>query len=627
MIVNIIEESLRRVTGTDVINLDIPENPEFGDYTTNFAMQVFSEHKFKRQKSELKTKTIKLKNEEEKQFNNLTIEQSNNPRQLAEEIAEKLRSDKKFSEIVEKIEVAGPGFINFFLSKKYLTENLQEILKTGERYGTSEIEKGKKVMVEFAHPNTHKAFHIGHLRNITTGESLSRILAAAGNEVIRVNYQGDVGLHIAKALWGIRDLGLTDDGTAISRAEFLGKAYAHGSKNFEENEDAKKQVIELNKRIYNKDDFEINDLYQKTRQWSLDYFNSIYDRVYTKFDRLYFESEVFDRGLQLAKEALENGILERSDGAIVFPGEKYGLHTRVFVSSEGNPTYEAKDLGLAEIQLKEFSPDLIAHVVASEQAGYFQVLFKALELINPETIGREKHIVYGWVRLKEGKMSSRLGNVMLGENLIDEAKAKIQKAYKTQNETAEMIAVGAVKYSFLRTGTEQEIAFDLDESIALEGNSGPYLQYTYARVQSVLAKVRTQDSKLKTVTKNPKTNKSLKDISCGSEFLDLSYQLNEAESQILRVLVHFPEIVAEAGEKYSPNLICNYLYDLAQKFNSFYAKHKIIAEENIEHSAYNTQQTKDNLAIEQFRIALTAATSAVLKNGLKLLGIQAPERM
>jgi len=553
-------EALKKVIGLKTVNLEFPENPDFGDYSSNVALQG----------------------------KGLKVRGKRGPKEVAEAIVERLKSDRELTKIVDRIEVAGPGFINFWLTRGALVSELERIRKEADRYGSSELFKGQKVMFEYAHPNTHKVFHIGHLRNITTGETLSRLYEAGGAEVIRVNYQGDVGLHIAKALWGINKLGFVDPKDVHARAGFLGKAYAEGAKVYEEDEKAKEEINEINGKIYDKSDNGINKLYEKTRKWSLDYFDEIYKRVNTKFDRLYFESEVVESGKKIAEKALKEGILEKSEGAIVFPGSKYRLHDRVFISSKGVPTYEAKDLGLAHLQFSEYDPDKLIHTVGPEQTAYFQVIFKALELILPEISGREIHVPYGWVRLKKGKMSSRTGNVVLGEWLLDEAKSSIKKSFKTEEKIAEQIAVGAVKYSFLKTGLNQDIAFDLKESISLEGNSGPYLQYTVARTNSVLAK-----------STNLQIYKSTNE-----------FRINDEEMTVLRSLIRFPEVVETAGKSYSPNLLCNYIYDLAQKYNGFYNKHKIIGSDN-----------------EDFRLALTFGVGQVLKNGLKLLGISTPERM
>jgi len=366
----------------------------------------------------------------------------------------------------------------------------------------------------------------------------------------------------------------------------LGKAYATGAAAYEEDEAVKSEINDLNKKIYSKEDEEINKLYEETRKWSLDYFARIYERVYTKFDRLYFESECAENGKQIALTALKKGILVKSEGATIFPGTKFGLHDRVFITGQETPTYEAKEVELARLQFEEYDPDTVLHIVGPEQSGYFQVIFKALELISPEMKDREVHIPYGWVRLKEGKMSSRAGNVVLGESLLGDAKDSIKKSFDTKDETAEEIAVGAVKYSFLKNGLNQDIAFDLKESISLEGNSGPYLQYTVARINSILAK------------------------SVGKKPDNPTEKIEDEELLLLRSLSRFSEIIGAAAKNYSPNLLCTYLYDLAQKFNTFYNKYRILDSDNPE-----------------FKLKLTLGVGQVLKNGLNLLGIRAPERM
>ncbi|KKU10460.1 MAG: Arginine-tRNA ligase, partial [Candidatus Woesebacteria bacterium GW2011_GWB1_45_5] len=347
MIKDQIIEAIEKASGAKKVGLEFPENDGFGDYSTNIAMV-------------------------------LAKEEDKNPRKLAEEIKAKFESLPELMEIISRIEIAGPGFINFWLKKEVLVENLTDIEEKGESYGKSDVQKGKKLMFEFAHPNTHKAFHIGHLRNITTGESLARLAEFTGAGVIRVNYQGDVGLHIAKAVWGIKKLGFNDPGEIRSRAEFLGKAYATGAAAYEEDEAVKSEINDLNKKIYSKEDEEINKLYEETRKWSLDYFARIYERVYTKFDRLYFESECAENGKQIALTALKKGILVKSEGATIFPGTKFGLHDRVFITGQETPTYEAKEVELARLQFEEYDPDTVLHIVGPEQSGYFQVIFKAL---------------------------------------------------------------------------------------------------------------------------------------------------------------------------------------------------------------------------------------------------------
>ena len=594
---------------------------------------------------------------------------------------------------IEKIEVVKPGYINIWLTASALSTQLTEVLKNPDRFGTSQTSEKKTIMVEFAHPNTHKAFHIGHLRNITTGEAIVRLLESQGTKVVRANYQGDVGMHIAKAIYGIlhslssqpptgsggpgihmdnfidsrllasRRSGRGNDKSSLQeRIEFLGQAYAAGSTAYEEDESAKKQIGVINKQIYEwvaskgesgirstssgqvrkgeridqKTDDKIQNtkvidaanaqlesigkLYDQTRQWSLDYFEGIYKRVGSHFDRYYFESEMVEKGKQIVADGLKRGIFEESDGAIIFPGKKFGLHNRVFVTGEGNVTYEGKDLSLGPTQFSEYHPDLIIHVVGPEQAGYFQVVFEALAQMFPQTRGKEFHLVYGWVKLKHGKMSSRSGNVILGEWLLDTAKAEIYNilsksksnySKSDQELIAEKCAIAAVKYSFLRVSTQQEISFDIDASVNFEGDSGPYLLYSYARAKSVLRKATQQ-----TVISDQKT---ALDLVSTLKHIDLkNISLTTEEREILRRLMYFPEIVNEAAGGYTPSLICNYLFELAQSFNLFYAKHSILG---------TAHDNKINEQTRQFRVALTSATAQVFKKGLYLLGVDVLEKM
>ncbi|MBM3205424.1 arginine--tRNA ligase, partial [Candidatus Shapirobacteria bacterium] len=374
------------------------------------------------------------------------------------------------------------------------------------------------------------------------------------------------------------------------KIELLAKAYAKGHQAYETQPEAKKEMSHLNQQIYDQDK-QILNLWQETRGWSLDYFAQIYQRLGTKFDRFYFESQMAQPGQKIVQANLKKGIFQKSEGAIIFPGAKYGLHNRVFINQQGLPTYEAKDLALAKQQMADFSPQRILHVVGPEQSGYFEVVFKALEKIMPKISGREQHLLYGWVRLKNGKMSSRTGQVVLGEWLLNEVKKRLKRKFKTTEKVAEVVAVGAVKYSLLKFSPLSEIAFDIEESINLEGNSGPYLQYTFARCQSVLEKAQVEKFSF-----NPS-----------------NLHLKPEEVALLRTIYKFPEVVLEAGASFAPNLIGNFLFDLAQKYNLFYNLHPILK--------------ADRHESRHFRLLLTKAVGQVIKNGLNLLGVEAPEKM
>jgi arginyl-tRNA synthetase len=546
-------------------NLETPNNFVFGDYSSSIALKL--------------GKTL-----------------HENPLEVAKKIIDNLPKN----EAVEKVSLLKPGFINFWLKQDILNRNLKDVFENKIEIGSWHLGSNKKIMVEFAHPNTHKLFHIGHLRNITTGETIVRILETLGNKVIRANYQGDVGMHIAKCIYQLKKQPIKNLKTIREKIKFLGDAYAEGNKAYETDEKAKQEIIKINQRIYDKSDKEINSLWIETRQWSLDYFKEIYQRVYTHYDRLFFESELPEGGVEIAKEALNKGILEKSEGAIVFNGKKHGLDTRVFINSLGLPTYEGKELALAEKEFSEFGNlDKNIHVVGPEQASFFKVTIKVEELLNPEKYkNRQLHLIYGWVNLKTGKMSSRQGNVIEGEWLLNETKKTIKENFKCVDDVAETLAVAAVKYSFLRNGLQNTIAFDLKESISLDGNSGIYLLYTYVRCQSILRKHNTNIRSI--------------DISTLPAGRQIDHNLEQEEIDLLRTLVKYPDVVYEAGKNFAPNFIANYLYDLAQRFNLFYQKHSVL-------------QSDDE--VKQFRLALTQATANILKKGLDLLGIKTVERM
>jgi arginyl-tRNA synthetase len=538
-------------------DLDHPANSDFGDFSTSIALKL--------------TKNLKK-----------------NPFEIANDIIKKFPTDKN----IKKIEAVKPGFINFWISNERLINRLDKTVQNDFNFPKFYLGKNKNVMVEFAHPNTHKLFHIGHLRNISTGESIARILEATGNKVIRSNYQGDVGLHIAKCLYGIKKSKMDIKKLKIlqEKTDFIGKMYTEGTRIYEDDPKAKKEILKINEMIYDQDP-KIMPLWTETRQWSLDYFAENYKRYYSHFDRLYFESEIHEKGLKISREILKKGILEKSQGAVVFNGKKYGLDTRVFINSLGFPTYEGKELGLAEKEFSEFGElDKNIHCVTPEQASFFKVTFKVEELINSKKYkDKQYHLIYEWVKLKAGKMSSREGNVIEANWLIDEIKNKILEKFKCNKETAEILAVASAKYSFLKNSTQTIIHFDIDESIAIDGNSAPYLIYTYVRCQSVLKKSNISNGIMKQLN-----------------------NINTDELNLLRKLNEFSEVVLKAAQNYSPNLIANYLYELASLFNLFYQKNPIL---------------KADKETKQMRLMIAKATANAIKKGLYLLGIKTVEKM
>lgn len=567
-------------------SVDVPENSEHGDYSTNAALVL--------------AKPL-----------------GKSPREIAGKIKDKFTVHNSQFTAIDKIELAGPGFVNFFISREKLINTIREIDEKKDAFGKNDRLSGTKVITEFTDPNPFKEFHIGHLYDNIVGESLSRLVQSQGADLKRVCYQGDVGLHVAKSIWGlqkkIQQSGISLDDLEKKplkeRANFLGQSYALGATAYEDNEDAKQEIIALNKKIYQKDE-SILDYYITGREWSLEYFETIYERLGTKFDNYFFESEVGEEGKKLVLGYLGIGVFEESEGAVIFPGERHGLHNRVFINSLGLPTYEAKELALAPAKYEYFPYDISIITTGNEIKEYFKVLLKALSQIRPELAEKTLHISHGMVRLPEGKMSSRTGNVVTGEWLLDEAKNRVVERMKESvsqdvhssrftvqggnaDEVAEKVGIAAVKYALLKNGIGGDISFSFDESISFEGNSGPYLQYTFVRTRSILEKSQILNDKFQI---NP---------------LEIrNWKLEIEETNLLRHLVHYPEIVSYAAGVYSPNLVCEYLYQLAQKFNLFYAKHKIVGADN-----------------EQFRLSLTQAVGQTIKNGLTLLGIPTVEKM
>ncbi len=489
------------------------------------------------------------------------------PGKEADAVIEKLEK----LEFVKEVSRVG-GFINIKLEIRYLVDQLERVTKIKPKL------KGQKIMVEFTDPNPFKELHIGHLYSNVVGEAISRLFEASGATVKRACYQGDVGMHVAKAIWGMQQLKVKKD----LSAKLLGEAYALGAAAFEDNPKVAAEIKELNIKLYEAKSAEIMKLYNLGKRWSLLYFDSLYKRLGTKFDFMYFESDAGKKGLKVVEEGLSKGVFKKSEGAVVFEGEMYGLHTRVFINSQGLPTYEAKELGLAPTKFADFPYDLSVVITGNDINDYFRVLLKCLDLLYPDLAKRTKHIGHGIVKLPGmAKMASRKGNVLTAEWLLDEAKKKVLEIASDATDP-DVVGVAAVKYAMLRSGIGRDIEFDLDKSVSFEGSSGPYLQYTYARTQSVLKKAQ------------------------GSGF-KVQLSLNEKELRVLRWIYRWPEVVEEAAERLAPNLICSFIYELAQRFNSFYAKHTILKSE--------------------FRLALTRGVGQVLKMGLEMLGIKALEKM
>ncbi len=500
-------------------------------------------------------------------------------------------------------------FINFYFSNKYFVDAIKDISADPLTVGRNNNLDGQKIIIEFTDPNPFKPFHIGHLMSNSIGESISRITEWSGAHVTRANYQGDVGPQIAKAVWGMKKMGIKNSDNIVKAiankflgqndsltiaVDDIGKAYVFGAAAYEEEEDSKKEIHEINKKIYDRTDSEINALYDWGRKVSLAHFEEIYAKLGTNFDKYFFESQTAPIGMFVVEELLKKGVLEKSEGAIVFKGEQYGLHTRVFVNSQGLPTYEAKELGLAKAKFDRTDYDRSIVITGSEQTDYYKVFLKVLEFADHRAANRTKHIPHGMMRFAEGKMSSRKGNVITGESLIAdveklvEEKIKDRKLTKAQKkEITEYVAVGAIKYSILKQSPGKDIIFDFAKSLSFEGDSGPYVQYTHARINSLLRKAMEQS-------------------------IEASVDYPEAPGELEHTLVRFGEVVERAQKELAPQLITTYIIQLASAFNAYYANNVIVDLED-KNSSY--------------RIALAGAVKNTLAVGLALIGIRAPQEM
>ncbi|MBI2414278.1 arginine--tRNA ligase [candidate division WWE3 bacterium] len=563
---------------------------------------------------------------------------------LKNDIVVKLNSEEV--SVFKKIDFQAPGFVNFTYSDYFLLYkalNVDENLKKDSPENNIGLFRGQKVLFEYTDPNPFKVFHIGHLMSNAIGESLSRIYEYLGADVKRVNYQGDVGLHVAKSIWGILKIFdsekvlLTDlkNKSLKERVTFLGRAYALGASAYgdELQPEAKTQMHELNYLIYiaaqerlveeeswipvvdykkylqdsKTFDYQVvKELYHLGRQWSLEDFEQLYQELGTKFDSYYFESKVGEYGLDIVNAHISDGVFEKDNGAVIFRGEKVGLHSRVFINSKGLPTYEAKDLGLAFLKYELFKYDKSFIVTANEINEYFKVVLKAMGMFSLELTKKTTHIGHGVLRLTTGKMSSRTGEVLTGVGLIRETKEEIMRIMQEvgsdldtdkREEIATQLSVGAIKYSILKQGLGKDIIYDKDRAIAITGDTGPYLQYTHARANSLIEKAGTWDFDLQSIK---------------YELSEGKFTVSELERKILRFLLQFDEKVVYAMNNLSPNLVCDYLFELAQRFNTFYNEIPILASLNNERN---------------FRLLLTKRLRDSLKTGLWLLGIVAPDKV
>lgn len=512
------------------------------------------------------------------------------------EVAESLVGTVGQIEQVLSAEVASPGFINIKMKDEYFTKILSSILENRGEFGHTEQMTGQSIVVEYSDPNPFKVLHVGHLYTSMVGDAIANLFENAGANVHRVNFGGDVGRHVAITLWSVlKELGGENpDGLQkvekAQRAGWLAGHYVAGNNKFETDESCRPEIMELNQRIYEivatKDVASpLSQIYWVTRGWSYDYFEEFYARIGTKFEKFYPESETVEPGIAVVKENIGK-VFTESDGAVVYNGEVHNMHTRVFINSQGLPTYETKDIGLVLNKWHDYKFDRSIIVTGNEQFEYMQVVLKALEQFQPELSAKTTHITHGMVKLQGGvKMSSRLGNILGAEDVIDMVDAANTKANGKQNI---VVSLGALRYGFTKYRIGADIVFNPEESVSLHGNSGPYLQYAYARAKSILSKAQnevTGDSGQVTI-------------------------FDAAERSLMRKISEYPEVVNKATKELMPHHICGYLYELAQNFNSFYESSRIIGDDR-----------------QDVRLQLVSAYAQVLKNGLSLIGVETVEHI
>jgi arginyl-tRNA synthetase len=446
--------------------------------------------------------------------------------------------------------------VNVRLAREAVARMTRLADESGEAWGRGSARAGARVMIEYGNPNAFKEMHLGHMMGTIIGEALSRLIEASGAQVARDTFGGDVGPNVAKALWALR-------------------------KN-EDDPEAKAEIDALNKEIYAGTDTALMDLWREGREVSMQEFRRIWRLLGTRYDYEFFDSDTTDSALRLVRDGLERGVFERSDGAIIYNGEKNGVHTMVFVTSHDTPTYEAKDIGLAFLREERCPSDEVIIVTGNEQTGRFKTVLAALTELAPLVAQKTRHVAHGFLRLATGKMSSREGNVITAAEFI--ADVITQASEKNADPlVAEQVAIGAIKYMVLRQAPGSDIVFDPEKSLSLEGDSGPYLQYALVRAVKILSYASEGTG--------------------GGEEPETPYDIE-------RIILHYPAVAARAARELSPNLLVNYLTELAGSWNNFYASEQVLGSPE-----------------EIYKQRVTRAFANTMANGLALLGIPAPEKM
>ncbi|MFY7993789.1 MAG: arginine--tRNA ligase [Bacteriovoracaceae bacterium] len=505
---------------------------------------------------------------------------------------------------VAQIKAAGP-YLNLFFDTGAVAKNMLPTILTGELFTTKITNNTPKTMVEYSQPNTHKEMHVGHMRNLCLGAAVIEMMKYAGFEIISSTFPGDVGTHVAKCLWYMKKHN-TENPPASRKGAWLGQMYsrAHNlledQKGSEMEDKNRAELTEILKQLEKKQG-EYFDLWIETRQWSIDLMNDVYQWAGVKFDQWYWESEVDSASLKLVDEYFKKGLFIKDEGAIGCDLSEDKLGFCLLVKSDGNGLYATKDIELARRKFQDHKIQKSIYVVDKRQAHHFAQVFKVLEKMGFKEAKDCFHLQYDFVELPDGPMSSRKGNIIPIQALIDQMKEMIKTEYlaryigqwseKEIEETAHIVSVGAIKFGMTRVDTTKKIVFDMKEWLKLDGESGPYIQYVYARIQSLLEKQGR-------IEKN---------------FGALSALSHPLESQLVQKLLEFNSVVENAVTHYKTIPVTGYLYDVAKMFNSFYA----------ELSVANAETPELKVA----RLGLCEATGIILKKGLSILGVQSPDKM
>ena len=539
------------------------------------------------------------------------------PEQTAKEIGEYLLENELFFENFNVVK----GFLNLTLKQKYWLQFFNN-WKNDHNYGLNKKSSEKLYMVEYSSPNTNKPLHLGHLRNIFLGDSVASILEAAGHDVVRTQIINDRGIHICKSMlaWIKNGKGETPKSTNMKGDHLVGKYYVIFDKLYKKEvnaliergiseKEAKTKapiLIEAKKMLikWENGDPEVHSLWKKMNNWVYDGFEDTYKNLGVVFDKLYYESDTYHVGKEVVDNGLKNKVFySKEDNSVWCNLSSEKMDDKLLTRSDGTSVYMTQDIGTAIQRFKDF-PKLsgIIYTVGNEQNHHFKVLFKILEKLNFSWAPNCLHLSYGMVELPEGKMKSREGTVVDADELlssvIGEAKSLTsERGFLEEltgpevNEICEKIGIAGLKYFLLKVDSKKKMSFDPKETIDLSGHTGPFIQYTFVRIKSLLKKV------------------DLAKINFQTEDVDL----NSKELEVIKSISNFPKVIMESSRELSPYLLANYLYSLVKTYNAFYQEYPIIGEENI-----------DN---KNFRIELSNLTSKIIERGMKLLGIQMPNRM